>query len=77
MTFPLPRTFTPHDLAILTADQVEALPPADRRAFFIASAKASDPFYPHHLERASTVSDTYVAGDYDLVGSNRRFELGE
>lgn len=80
MTLPSPRTFTPHDLATLTAAQVEALPPADRRAFFIASAKATDPFYPHHLEHGSFDGLTArqpIEGDYDRIGSNRRFELGE
>lgn len=81
-----PRTFTPHELAALTSDQVEALPPADRKAFFLASARATDPFYPFHLEGAGAGMpirlpdlsiDHDLTRDLDPIASGRRFEIGE
>lgn len=79
MAQPSPRTFTPTELATLSAEQVEALPPADRQAFFLQAARATDPFYPHHLEDTAprVYLEDFIQGDYDLVDTNRRFELGE
>lgn len=86
MPMALARTFTPHELATLTSAQVEALPPLDRQAFFLASAKATDPFYPFHLEGAGAgipiplpdlSVDRDLTRDLDPIASGRRFEIGE
>lgn len=75
---PQARTFTPHELATLTAAQVEALAPADRSAFFLASARATDPFYPWHLDTAPKVFlEDFIQGDYERIGAVRRHELGD
>jgi hypothetical protein len=64
-----PHTFTPAELCAVTLDQLAAFDPATRAAFERAYwAAISEP--PVALAQ-------YVAGDYDLIGSNHRFELGE
>lgn len=64
-----PRAFTRHELSTLTTDQYAALSPADKAIFEVAYwlAIAEPPVYLAQ----------YVAGDYDMIDSNRRFGLGE
>ncbi len=77
----MPRTFTPDELSTFTHADLDRLSPADRRAFFLASARATDPRYPWHLDTGDTAApvflEDFIQGDYDLVDSRRRFELGE
>lgn len=63
---PSPRTFTPREVCHLTHGEFCSLPLADQVAFNAAYLKlvADDGF-------------VFLSGDYDRVGSNRRFELGE
>ena len=65
------RTFTPHDLTSgITIGQYNAMSLEDRRAFDLALVS----LWEHN---ARTADDAALARDYDLVGSNRRFEWGE
>ena len=67
----MPRTFTVHDLTSgITIGQYNAMSPDDQRAFDLALVALWE-------SNARTADDAYLSGDYDLVGSNRRFEWGE
>lgn len=69
MTASPPRTFSRTQVATLTTTEFNALSPADKGAFEAAYwLTIAEP--PVHLA-------AFVAGDYDLISSNRRFELGE
>lgn len=65
------RTFTHFDLLHgITNSQYHDLPEPDKAAFNLALTAL--------WERNSARADAhYLAGDYDRLGSNRRFELGE
>ena len=75
----MPRAFTLTDLTTLTQAEVEALSAPSRAAFHLAFARAFDLRYPWHIDDTAppVYLEDYIQGDYDLVGSNRRFELGE
>ena len=67
----MPRTFTVHELTHgITTAQYEAMSSDDRLAF----DRALVGLWEHN---ARTADQRYLDGDYDLVGSHRRFELGE
>lgn len=68
MTSP-PRTFSRTEVATLTTDEFNALSPADKGAFEAA--------YWLTIAEPPIDLSSFVTGDYDLIGSNRRFELGE
>lgn len=61
-----PRTFTRHQLLHgITTAEYAAMSSEDQQAF----NKGLLAIWSH--------DDHYVQGDYDLIASNRRFELGE
>lgn len=65
----MPRTFTSADLTTLTTGEYAALSATDRAAF--------DRLWWAAVSEPPVLLSQYLAGDYDRVGSNRRFELGE
>jgi hypothetical protein len=67
---PMPRTFTPADLMILTTGDYIAMPPADRLAYDQALV---DLWVANTT--AQSLSD--FTHDWDRVGSSRRYETGE
>ena len=76
-----PRAFTPKELRTMTEATLATLSPADRRAFFLAAARATDPRYPWPLDTGDTAPkvflEDFIQGDYDQIDSRRRFEFGE
>lgn len=71
MTHPFPlRTFTPADLAHLTQADLAAMSPADLAAYSSARFEQMAANYTGEINR-------FLSGDYDQVGSRRRYELGE
>lgn len=60
------RTFTQSELSAMTVAKLEALSPEDQAAYW------------RQIEAQWAEADAaFVDGDYDRVGANRRFELGE
>jgi hypothetical protein len=65
------RTFTHHDLTLgITLGDYNAMSPEDKLAFDRALMAL-------WVSNARTADQRYLSSDYDRVGSNRRFQLGE
>jgi len=64
----MPRHFTTFELSIFDYADLERMGAEDRKTFYTQQAFAFDP---------KLQPDRYLDGDYDWIGSRKRFEYGE